>query len=304
MADVAGSVQRPIEAIWRKQVASFERNRQDQHRDAIKDWQLQQEENPRNPENYIQLARHHQQLGEYKKALEVVERGLHVCAPSSKLYRFAVIALAESNRTREAIQTARRAAALFPGEELSFNLKAKLLLPVLYDTAEEINYYHDRFSTGITELLANLKLDTPDQKRQALNAITEHINFYLPYQGQDVFTLQLQYGEYLRKIVSANFPEWVKSHATPEIAPGEKIRIGYISPHFEQHSDSKCFAGWLRERDRDVFEVFVFHVGEKTDSMTHEIARMSDHFFHVPGDAQRDLRGNSKFQFARLGIAR
>ena len=38
--------------------------------------------------------------------------------------------------------------------------------------------------------------------------------------------------------------------------------------------------------------------------MTDEIARMSDHFFHVPGDAQRDLRGDSKCQFTRLGIAR
>ena len=165
MADAAGSVQTPIEAIWRKQVASFERNRQEQHREAIKKWQLQQEENPRNPESYIQLAGHHQQLGEYKKALEVVERGLHVCAPSSGLYRFAVMSLAESNRTKEAIQTARIAAALFPGEELFFNLKAKVLLPVLYDTAEEINYYHDRFSTGITELLAELRLDTPHEKR-------------------------------------------------------------------------------------------------------------------------------------------
>ena len=114
MADVAGSVQTPIEAIWRKQVASFERNRQEQHREAIKEWQLQQEENPRNPESYIQLARHHQQLGEYKKALEVVERGLHVCAPSSRLYRFAVMSLAESNRTKEAIQTARIAAGAVP----------------------------------------------------------------------------------------------------------------------------------------------------------------------------------------------
>jgi predicted O-linked N-acetylglucosamine transferase (SPINDLY family) len=284
MADVAGSVQRPIEAIWRKQVASFERNRQEQHREAIKEWQLQQEENPRNPESYIQPASHHQQLGEHKKALEIVERGLHVCAPSSRLYRFAVMALAESNRTKEAIQTAQMAAALFPEEALSFNLKAKLLLPVFYDTPEEITYYHDRFSTGITELLAELRLNTLHEKRRALNAISDHSNFYLAQQGRDVFKLRLQYSQYVSKIVFANFPEWVKPAQMPRIAPGEKIRVGYISPHFEQHSDSKCFAGWLRECNRDVFDVFAFHVGGKSDTVTDEIAHMSGHFFHVPAE--------------------
>ena len=283
MADATGSAEAPIAAIWRRQLQNFEEDRQQQQRDAIRNWQLQQEKNPHHPETYLQLANHHQQLGEYKRFIEIVEQGLNVCPPSYRLYGFAVTLLAESNRTRQAIQTAELAAALFPEHALGFNIKAKLLLPVLYDTPEEIDYYHHRVCDGIAELLADLRLDTPYQKRQALEAISEHMNFYLAYQGRDVFALQLQYGEYVRRIVSAHFPDWGKSLPIPKIASGEKIRIGYISPHFEQHSDSKCFAGWLRERNRDIFEVFAFHAGEKTDSMTDEIARSCDHFFHVPG---------------------
>ena len=128
MVDAAGSVQRPIEAMWRKQVASFERNRQQQHRKAISSGNSAGRK-PAKSGKYIQLARHHQQLGEYKKALEVVERGLHVCAPSSRLYRFAVMSLAKPIVPRRPFSP-REVRGAVPRRGAFFDLKAKLLFPV------------------------------------------------------------------------------------------------------------------------------------------------------------------------------
>ena len=291
MADVRSPSRMPLAAVWRKQIESFERQQETQHRSAIERLQLQQEADPRNAATYIQIAHHHQQMGEHKLALRTLKNGLSISSPSAKLYRYAVNSLAESNQTKEAIETARLAANLFPADALFFKLQEKLLLPVIYDTEAEIVYYQRRFLEGITELRAtsnaNKKLAASEYKHRALRAIDAHSNFYLPYCGRDILPLQSAYSEFARGILSENYPQWLKPRTIPSIPEGGKIRVGYISPHFGQHSDAKCFLGWLRERNRDDFEVFAFQAGADTAYFNDDVRRACDHFSQTSPDLQR-----------------
>ena len=51
-------------------------------------------------------------------------------------------------------------------------------------------------------------------------------------------------------------------------------------------SAAKYFLGWIREHDRERFEIYAYHAGKKTDSTTEEVRRESRHFdlaVHEPG---------------------
>jgi predicted O-linked N-acetylglucosamine transferase (SPINDLY family) len=67
---------------------------------------------------------------------------------------------------------------------------------------------------------------------------------------------------------------------------GGAIRVGYVSSRFRNLSASKYFLGWIREHNRERFEVHAYHVSAKSDSTTAEVRRAVRHF--------RQLRGSLK----------
>jgi len=205
-----------------------------------------------------------------------------VCETDEQLCREAIFALEQTNRTEEAIALARRAQKSFPDSRY-FELWEALMLPVLYDTEEQIEHYRTRYSAGLAEGIARFNLDHPGDRRAALDAVSRHLDFYLGYQGRDDRQLQEQYARFVHAVMASNYPDWVKPLAMPSLRPGEKIRVGYISAHFRDHSVAKLFSGWLRELDRSDFEPFVYHNGQTVDAVTADIRRMTDHFRHIPG---------------------
>src|SRR5207302_339611 len=171
-----------------------------------------------------------------------------------------------------------------------FELWEALMLPVLYESEQELEHYRTRFSEGLRDFVAGLKLDTQENRRAALKAISEHVNFYLGYQGCDDRELQEQYGRFVHQIVTANYPEWAKPIAMPPLSPGGKIRVGYIAAHFRGHSVTKLFLGWLAEHDRSEFEVFAYHNGRTLDGVTEKARQATDHFRHLPGEFEKLCR--------------
>jgi protein O-GlcNAc transferase len=230
---------------------------------------------------YIEWARGQISDGRLEAAIDSLLRGLSVSEPNEQLYRIAVFALAEANRTAEALQLAAHARKLFPGAR-DFHFSEALTLPVLYETEQEIDSHRARFSAGLERLAAGLKLDTPEDRRLALDAAGRYLNFYLGYQGRNDRALQEQYGQLLHRIVAASYPEWTKPLDMPPFRG--RIRIGYISAHFRNHSVAKLFSAWLYERDRRDFEAFVYHNGQTLDAVTERVRNASDHFYHMPGD--------------------
>jgi protein O-GlcNAc transferase len=231
---------------------------------------------------YIELARTLTQTGQLEAAASVLKEGLAVCESDEQLCREAIFTLEQANRTEEAIALARRAQESFPDLKC-FRLWEALMLPVVYETETQIEYYRARYSTGLAEQIANLNLSDPGDRRAALDAVGRQLNFYLGYQGRDDRRLQEQYARFVHAVMAANYPDWVKPLAMPPVRSGEKIRVGFISAHFRDHSVTKLFSGWLRELDRREFEPFVYHNGKTVDAVTQEIRGMINHFRHIPG---------------------
>jgi protein O-GlcNAc transferase len=236
----------------------------------------------RSPQPYIELAKLHARLQQLEPAIAVLQEGLALCEPNEQLYSEAVFTIAEANRTDEALLLLHRAKQLFPGVR-HFQLWEALLLPVLYDTEGEIEYYRARFKTGLEALVKGIQLNTREEYRGALDAVSKHLNFYLGYQGRNDCELQQQYGQFVHRVVAANYPQWVKPRPMPPIPASGRIRVGYISAHFRDHSVSKLFLGWLQEHNRQDFELFAYHNGGSVDAVTNRVRKISDHFRHIPG---------------------
>jgi predicted O-linked N-acetylglucosamine transferase (SPINDLY family) len=237
-----------------------------------------------NPRVYLNLAK---AMEKDSGILDVLREGLARCPPDIDLYEKAIDELWEANRTEEALEVIRRAQAVFP-EAPFLKFGEALILPILYETPEQIRYYRERFSSGLERLIATVRLDSPEARRSALETISWRTNFYLVYQGQEDRELQQQYGQLVHRIMAANYPQWSQPLAMPPPSDEGKIRVGYVSEcFFGRHCACRVHLGWLVGRDRDKVEAFAYHIGDQVDAGTDEVRRASDHFYHFPDELER-----------------
>jgi predicted O-linked N-acetylglucosamine transferase (SPINDLY family) len=67
----------------------------------------------------------------------------------------------------------------------------------------------------------------------------------------------------------------------PPPAPGERVRVGFVSGFFRNHSNWRIpVKGWISQLDRERFQIFGYHVGAEQDDETTVAASMCDRFVH------------------------
>ncbi len=71
----------------------------------------------------------------------------------------------------------------------------------------------------------------------------------------------------------------------PRLPPltGRRVRIGYVSPDFRQHSVAFFFAPVLAAHDRDRFEVFCYDNGLGADTVTGRLRVLAEHWRDIAG---------------------
>jgi protein O-GlcNAc transferase len=267
--------------IYRQQAEAVERENRTEWTRRLTEVSETLRENDRDPEAYIEIAWCHRKLGEHAKAIAVLQEGLSKCGLADSLCKSYVNLLEECNRTGEAIDFARQASLARPDNFL-MKLKEALLLPVVYDTAEEVDFYRRRFAKGLERVRGELKLDTTEARRRAVSALRSHSNVLLGYQGRNDRELQVQYGDLVHQIMAASYPHWMQLAAMPPLPPGERLRVGYVSSRFRNLSAAKYFLGWLRWHSRERMAIHAYYVGAQTDSVTEEVRRLSERFHHEP----------------------
>ncbi|MBD2103008.1 tetratricopeptide repeat protein [Leptolyngbya sp. FACHB-261] len=220
-------------------------------------------------------------LGREEEALDILREGIRLYPKERSLHTNLLVTLQEAGRTQEAIEAAVDASRLLPKDQF-LELQQQLILPVLNDTPGEVLVYRQRFTEGLKRL-SETTLDNSEDRENALEFLGSHHNFYLQYQGCDDLELQRLYGNFVQQVMMAQYPDWAQSRTLPSLKHG-RIRIGYISPFFSQHSVARTTIGWLSHANKQDFEVFTYHVGRKADAMTQQFRLHSDHFQHIPDD--------------------
>ncbi|QHI98994.1 hypothetical protein GT347_13950 [Xylophilus rhododendri] len=69
----------------------------------------------------------------------------------------------------------------------------------------------------------------------------------------------------------------------------KKLRIGYWSPDFRDHSVRYFFRPLLEGHDRERVEIFIYHDSSSSDAQTEEIKARSDHFHAVYKESDESL---------------
>ncbi len=233
---------------------------------------------------YYRLGEGYEKTQKEEKANEIYEAGL-IKYPQDFSLNFALILNLQKNvgDIEGAIKAAERAISNNPNN-LDLQFEAQRLLPLIYQSTEEIDIYRNRFTKELERLITQVSLETAEEKKAAKDALSHHTNFFLAYQGRNDLELQKSYGELICRIMQANYPQW--SQKLVNLAVSERIKVGYISAYIYKHAITKYSLGWLKHHDREKFKIYGYYTESYQDSTTEEYKTYCDTFHHIPQDLE------------------
>ena len=94
------------------------------------------------------------------------------------------------------------------------------------------------------------------------------------------------------EVMAAEHRRWGAVHArvdqvhapfTNPAEPGRRLRVGYLSPDFREHSVASFFLPLVAEHDRERFEVVCYSTNPRTDAVSAEIQSLADGWCEVAG---------------------
>jgi protein O-GlcNAc transferase len=167
---------------------------------------------------------------------------------------------------------------------------AALSLPAIYRNDAEVDAERARFSQGLTDLEAGLKLDSRERLVEAYHAVCGVTPFHLHYQPRDNTDLQKRFGDLVARVMTAIAPEFAEKCAWQPREHGERVRVGIVSSHLMQHTVSRYFSTLITALDPERFDVRVWYSGEKRDASTDFIASKVGQFVYANDDALASAR--------------
>jgi len=193
----------------------------------------------------------------------------------------AALALAETAQLLGHTQAARDAFVLAlmidPGHRHA-RWAVNRLLPRVYESQQDIAIWRRRFAAAVRALVATVHPRSPEEAAGPLAELLWKTHFELPYQAQEDRGLQEAWGALCSRVMAARCPDLATRPAPRPLEGREdrRLRIGYASSYFSQHTIGLLFNGWMRHADHDRFKVFVYAVGGRRDAGTDTILRMAD----------------------------
>ncbi len=232
---------------------------------------------------YLALAQAHRELRDFQSAARVYQTACQTYPQSLELYHHWITALEATGRVEEAIAVAQQGIQYLP---LALYLKSEqfCLLPIIYDSFEQLKAYQKRFNQGLENLLQDLDLSTSEGCAGALTFPELKNNFYIIYQLQNDRYFQERWSFLIHTILNANYPYWCQPRRMPPLTKNGKIRVGYISANISKNGVILLFHEWLRSHDRNQFEVYCFQVNPQSDHVTEAFKLHSDVFIPISND--------------------
>jgi predicted O-linked N-acetylglucosamine transferase (SPINDLY family) len=221
-----------------------------------------------------------------EQAIKLYKQAISIDPQPSKAYLHLLWSLHSLGKNREAIEEITSALELLPNN-FSLQIVALHTIPPIYQDIEEIELCRKFFQERLKSLCQNLVLSTELKFKDSLQeAINKQTNFYLAYQGKNDICLQKQYGQIVHKIMAANYPQWCQELSCPQLRPGEKIRVGYISTHLHNHNGANGCLGWVKHHTRQDFQIYSYYIGANRDNATEKYQLSSYSFVHIPNDLE------------------
>ncbi|MCE5339719.1 MAG: hypothetical protein LLF92_01150 [Planctomycetaceae bacterium] len=180
-------------------------------------------------------------------------------------YSFAYYELSRIEEERcnfiSAVEYAEKALKLEPGDPKIFNILGGQLISL------------GKSNEGIEMLRKAVQIAQDDT--ETADTLLYSLHYKPDISPQTLFHEHIKWG----KNFTSDVP--LKHTNTPE--PDRKLRIGYVSPNFNQHSVAYFFEPVLESHNRSAFEIFGYNNSKETDRVTKRMRPQFDNFKDIHG---------------------
>jgi predicted O-linked N-acetylglucosamine transferase (SPINDLY family) len=200
-------------------------------------------------------------------AIELCRRALEQVPGHPVVASALARALHAHGKSEEAAAACEAALAAHP-EAVELQLERLLLtIPVVYRDAEQVEASRATYEARLGELEQRLARAPAGELARLGRRARRVYPYLLPYQGRNDAALQRRLGLILRRAVLTAEPDIDAEPARP--APGEPLRVGFVSDHFRNHTIwhviTRAWVAGLHERG---FAVYGYALGERDDDCT------------------------------------
>ena len=150
-------------------------------------------------------------------------------------------------------------------------------LAIIHGSQEEIASRRQAYAHDLRDLEAQVLDASQSSLAEAASVVGEAKPFILAYQGGDDRDLQSAYGGVVTRMMAAACPP-PPSPSPARARSGGRLRVGFATAYFHNHSVSKLFGGWIRHLDRSRFEVLGYDFSEAEDDCSRRLAAACDGF--------------------------
>ncbi len=160
-------------------------------------------------------------------------------------------------------------------------IKRALALPVILDSTGQLDRARVRFDAELARLLSS-SLNISDPYREA-----GVCTFHLAYHGINDRDRYIRVGAMFSKVCpSLNYvaPHCRAPRSRSGRAAGAKLRVGFISQYFHNHSVGRHYGGLIRHLDRDRFHVVLLRFPGSDDEFARTLAEGADEAVTLPPD--------------------
>lgn len=211
------------------------------------------------------------------KSDEAVEQYRHALARDPGLrdaYHNLGNALSEEGHAGEACAVFAEGFALTGDDGLDF--KRRTMLPVIPGTEAEIAEVRERLAKELDAMARDgLRIDDPLRQ-------IGHTMFFLAYHDRNDRELMSAAGD----LLAASCPSLnhVAAHVENPGTPRDRLRIGFVSSHFRNHTIAKLMHAVIGNLPDKRFETRVYNLWPGRDDWSEKVRASADRYETLPGD--------------------
>jgi predicted O-linked N-acetylglucosamine transferase (SPINDLY family) len=237
---------------------------------------------------HLNLASILQEERQFDDATAQVRTALGIEPKNAKAYNTLGTVLANQGKLEEARASYQQALAFQPSDRLRIVLAT--MLPLVYESMDHL--WAER--RGFSENLCRLREEgvSLDLTRQLAPT-----SFYLAYQGQNDRDLRQEFASLCHPpgaepAFSGGGLAFDRREnlAAAHHSLGRKVRVGFISAHFREHTVGRLTQSLVANLSRDRLSVTVLSAATRPDTLTDVFRQHADQFITVPANLQAARR--------------
>ncbi len=238
--------------------------------EALRCYRLAIQSGPPTAQLLINLGNLHQDLEDSAAAMACYLQAVQLDPLSSPAHQNLGVLYSTQNQPHRALHHFELAQQASP-HPINFVLGAQIL-PIIYDSVDQVQYWRERLSGRIRDLAeSGFQIDTTSS--------TIPTSFFFAYQGENDRPLMEGLSKVYRGVKCCASAK--ESDYKPK---GKRIRVGFVSSYFCNHTIGRLNLGVIERLSRDDFEVTVVSLRSHGDDYSTRYRKAADNFVQVPRD--------------------